>query len=238
MKIFNKSFLTNFLALVLSLLGYFLPNHIILYIGLFALSGALTNYLAIYMIFERVPFIYGSGVIVNKFGEFKEAIYSLIMDEFFKKENIIKFFEASAEDGILKKDFSKVLEKLDFDMTFTSLKDTILESNFASMLNMFGGISVLEPLKKPFISKLKQAIISILGSKAFQDILLKNQGGLDFSDELLKQISKLIKNRLDELSPLMVKQMIQNIIREHLSWLVLWGGIFGGLIGLLSAFIS
>jgi len=238
MKIFNKSFLTNFLALILSILGYYLPSHIILNIGLFALSGALTNYLAIYMIFEKVPFIYGSGVIVNKFEEFKEAIYSLIMDEFFKKENIIKFFEARAEEGILKEDFSKVLERLDFDIAFTSLKDTILESSFGSMLNMFGGVSVLEPLKKPFISKLKQAIVSILGSKAFQEILFKKQGGLDFGEELQKKISKLVKDRLDELSPLMVKQMIQKIIREHLSWLVLWGGVFGGIIGLLSAFVS
>jgi len=31
--------------------------------------------------------------------------------------------------------------------------------------------------------------------------------------------------------------MIQKIIHEHLSWLVVWGGVFGGLIGVVSSFL-
>jgi len=31
--------------------------------------------------------------------------------------------------------------------------------------------------------------------------------------------------------------MVQKIIKEHLGWLVVWGGFFGGLIGLASSFI-
>ena len=51
--------------------------------GLFALSGGLTNWLAIYMLFEKVPLLYGSGVIPNRFEEFKNGIKNLIMNEFF-----------------------------------------------------------------------------------------------------------------------------------------------------------
>jgi len=29
-----------------------------------------------------------------------------------------------------------------------------------------------------------------------------------------------------------VKNIIQRMIKEHLGWLVVWGGVFGGLIGL------
>jgi uncharacterized membrane protein YheB (UPF0754 family) len=32
----------------------------------------------------------------------------------------------------------------------------------------------------------------------------------------------------------MVKEMVERIIKEHLGWLVVWGGVFGGLIGLIS----
>jgi uncharacterized membrane protein YheB (UPF0754 family) len=33
----------------------------------------------------------------------------------------------------------------------------------------------------------------------------------------------------------MVKEMVQNLIKEHLGWLVVWGGFFGGVIGLVSS---
>ena len=35
----------------------------------------------------------------------------------------------------------------------------------------------------------------------------------------------------------MVKEIVQNIIKEHMFWLVVWGAVFGGLIGLVSALI-
>jgi len=35
----------------------------------------------------------------------------------------------------------------------------------------------------------------------------------------------------------MVKEMVQNIIKEHLGWLVIWGAVFGGLIGFVSTFL-
>ncbi len=59
----NKSLITNVVALALMGVGYFLPNHYAFYAGLFAFSGAITNWLAIHMLFEKVPGLYGSGVI-------------------------------------------------------------------------------------------------------------------------------------------------------------------------------
>jgi len=40
-------------------------------IGVFAFSGAITNSLAIHMLFEKVPFLYGSGVIEVNFHSLK-----------------------------------------------------------------------------------------------------------------------------------------------------------------------
>ena len=36
----------------------------------------------------------------------------------------------------------------------------------------------------------------------------------------------------------MVKEIIQKMIRSHLGWLVVWGGVFGSLIGLASSFFT
>jgi len=57
------------------------------------------------------------------------------------------------------------------------------------------------------------------------------------SDSLFTTVSGLVDDRLDELTPKMVKDIIQTMIREHLGWLVVWGGVFGGLFGLVAAII-
>ena len=79
---FNKSLTTNLVALVIIVIGYTSPvySEIICMTGLFALSGGVTNWLAIHMLFEKVPFFYGSGVIPSRFKEFKLGIKQLVMN--------------------------------------------------------------------------------------------------------------------------------------------------------------
>ena len=54
---------------------------------------------------------------------------------------------------------------------------------------------------------------------------------------MFASIQDIIDARLEKLTPLMVKEMVYKLINEHLSWLVVWGGVFGGAIGLLSSFV-
>ena len=58
----NKSFMTNFISVLLIAVSQILPEPYrrpTLYTGLFAFSGAITNWLAIHMFLEKVPFLYG-----------------------------------------------------------------------------------------------------------------------------------------------------------------------------------
>jgi len=231
----DKNLATNLLALLLVILALIIDNDIILNIGLFALSGAITNSLAIHMLFEKVPFLYGSGVIENRFEEFKKSIYTLIMDQFFTKENLDKFFNDELSDK--KVDLSKVIDKTDFTIAFNSLKEAVMESSFGSMLGMFGGEAALEPLKEPFTSKMKASIIQIVNTNSFQETLKSSLQNGDMSDDIYNKISIVVEKRLNELTPKMVKELVQQMIKEHLGWLVVWGGVFGGLIGLLSSFL-
>lgn len=68
-------------------------------IGFFALSGAITNWLAIHMLFEKVPLLYGSGVIPNRFEEFKTSIKDLMMNQFFTIENVEQFIHNEEQQG-------------------------------------------------------------------------------------------------------------------------------------------
>jgi len=217
--------------------GYSNGNDTIFMIGLFALSGAITNTLAIHMLFEKVPFLYGSGVIENKFGAFKVSIHNLLMNQFFTRVNLSKFFEDEMQSAKNTIDFEKILDKTDFTPAYDSLKEVVMESSFGSMLGMFGGEAALEPLKEPFTIKLQSSIIDITKSKEFQDVMSEALKSENLSDEIYNKLSSIVNKRLNELTPVMVKEMIQNIIREHLGWLVIWGAVFGGLIGLVSTLV-
>ncbi len=82
----NKSLLTNAIALMVFIAGFVVPASYqpgAQYRELFALSGGVTNWLAIHMLFDRIPGFYGSGVIPARFEEFKSGIKTLVMESVF-----------------------------------------------------------------------------------------------------------------------------------------------------------
>lgn len=234
----NKSLISNLLSLIAIIIGFYTSNNVLFTVGLFAFSGAITNSLAIHMLFEKVPFLYGSGVVENRFEDFKDAIHNLMMNEFFNKENLSKFFESELTSPNTSFNLEPILEKTDLSPAFDSLKQAVSESSFGGMLSMFGGESALEPLKEPFVVKLKASIIEISKTKSFQEALHKSLESSDISDDIYEKVSLIVNKRLDELSPKMVKVIIQKMIKEHLGWLVVWGAVLGAIIGLLSTLVT
>ena len=230
----RKSTLINLFALILVAVSFFVPEQYSKYFyfsGLFALSGAITNQIAIYMIFNRVPFLYGSGVIELNFEKFKRAIKDMVMEQFFTKERIEKFFEQEEN----KIDLAPIIEQMDFNTAFDALKESVMESKFGQLINMFGGESSLESLRESFNKKLKSAILSIVKSETFKKELDYQLKHSSLSEDLIKKVDNIVSSRLDELGPKHVKELLSKLIREHLEWLVVWGGVFGGLMGLISA---
>ena len=222
---FNKSLATNIAALAIIAVSYLSPkyNEIIYLIGLFALSGGITNWLAIHMLFEKVPFFYGSGVIPSRFEEFKLWIKHLVMTEFFTPQNIDVFVEQQSD--IFSADLNKMI---DFDRVFDGLVEAIEGSSMGSLLAMLGGKKALLPLKEPITLKLQEIIWEMKESKTVDKKL---------TSSLINQVEQIIDQRLDELTPVHVKNIIQEMIRKHLGWLVVWGGVVGGIIGFAFAIV-
>ena len=218
----NKSLTTNLVALAIICASYLSPkyNEIIYQTGLFALSGGITNWLAIHMLFEKVPFFYGSGVIPSRFEEFKLGIKQLVMTEFFTPKNIDVFIEQQTE--ALSTDISNMI---DFNRVFDGLVEAIENSSMGSMLAMLGGRKALQPLKEPVSLKLQEILSEIKEEKSLET------GKKNLGSSLITQVEQLIDQRLDELTPGQVKNIIQAMIRKHLGWLVVWGGAVGGCIG-------
>ncbi len=216
----NKSLATNLVAGGVFVVVYLSPDFFarthIIQASLFALSGAITNWLAIHMLFEKVPGLYGSGIIPNRFEEFKAGIRSLIMDNFFTQENFERYFQKKSSSSV---NVEEILGKL-----FDELVHVVKESSLGSMLGMFGGEAVLQPLKQPFVDKASDTIHE---SKVFQKV------GDNAYSTLRPQVEAIIDHKLEELTPEMVKDIIHEMIRKHLGWLVVWGGVFGALIGIV-----
>lgn len=230
----NKSIITNLIALIATLVGYLSEQHLIFTVGLFALSGAITNWLAIHMLFEKVPGLYGSGVIPARFEDFKFAIRQLMMEQFFTKENIDRFLSSNSS-GAAPINLNPVIEKVDLSPAFDSLVSVIETSSFAPMLAMVGGTEALQPMKEPFIEKMKVSIQEITQSEQFSTLLRDELEQPNMIANMQEKVSDIIEKRLNELTPQLVKEIIQAMIKKHLGWLVVWGGIFGGLIGLIAA---
>ena len=220
---FNKSLTTNLVALVIIAIGYTTPvySEIIYMTGLFALSGGVTNWLAIHMLFEKVPFFYGSGVIPSRFKEFKLGIKQLVMNEFFTPENIETFMGKQSEAFA-----TDMKDAIDFDRVFAGLVEAIEGSPMGSMLGMLGGKKALEPLKEPVTLKLQEIMLEM------KDTASAASEEQSLTSSFLLRVEQIVDQRLDELTPVQVKNIIQEMIRKHLGWLVVWGGAVGGFIGL------
>ena len=233
----NKSVLTNVIALALLAGGYTTANQYLLYAGLFAFSGAITNWLAIHMLFEKVPGLYGSGVIPARFEEFKAAIKQLMMEQFFTERNIDRFLSSEMSGG-QSLNLEPVIKKIDFNPAFDSLVNVIENSQFGGMLAMFGGTEALEPMKAPFVEKMQESVVEISKSDSVKNAIKEELESPAMMDEIKENIEAIIDQRLNELTPKLVKEMVQTMIKKHLGWLVVWGGVFGGVIGLISAAIT
>lgn len=232
----NKSLCTNVVALLVTIYGVVVDINTIYMIGIFALSGALTNWLAVHMLFEKVPGLYGSGVIPNRFEEFKTAIKTMIMEQFFSSANLASFMndEQISNDLNLK----SLISKVDFAPTFDGLIEVVQQSSFGAMLEMVGGTATLEPMREPFVEKIQQSIIDTTETAEFKALLAQQLKSTIGIDGLVAKVEVILDQRLQELTPVIVKEIVQNMIKQHLGWLVIWGGVFGGIIGGIASIIS
>ncbi len=238
MNLLDKNILPNLVAIALVVVGVLLPGNlgtVVFYTGLFALSGAVTNWLAVHMLFEKVPGLYGSGVIPTHFEEFKSGIHRLVTRELFNKENIERFFSKSENTKAI--DIEPVVNNLDMDDAYDQLVSVVMDSSLGPMLAMVGGEKTLDTMRDPFKARMHEFLLKAVSSPSFQSNLQKQLQSITSSDDFSERIGGIVKGRLDEMTPELVKDIMQRMIRKHLGWLVVWGAVFGGLIGLISSII-
>ena len=260
----NKGTVSNSISATLLVVGLVLgysdvdgaAQTLVLSVGMFAFSGGVTNSVAVKMLFDRVPGLYGSGGIQSRFTEIREEIKRLILDEFFTEENLERFLRGRSRDVDL---LSYVkgpgganpavafVETQWGQLTSPELLDPLLEeqvektlesSTLGGLLSLMGRDTILD-IVRTFVESFTGALKKKVLEKAADFSARPSELGLELDERRLvadirREVDDLLESRLESLSPRQVKRIIEDVIRKHLGWLVVWGNVFGGLIGLVA----
>lgn len=228
----KKIVVTYVFSILLILISFIFPNisisNQLKFAGFFAFTGALTNWIAIKMLFKKIPFLYGSGIIILQFEDIKTGIKNLLLKEFFNEQQINLLVKKYQKDN--KHFLDHIKNQLDYEKMYQAIIDFILKSKFAVIIEMMGGKSILLNFKEPIILKIK----TLLNSYIDENVVIYLEKNLLKVTE--KNIKELLDDKINKLSPYKIKDIIENIIIKHLGWLIVWGGLFSGLLGLIFSY--
>jgi uncharacterized membrane protein YheB (UPF0754 family) len=234
-RFFDKGNVSSLISLALLLGGlagshYVLPgSNWILAAGLFGFAGGMTNWLAVKMLFDRVPLLYGSGVIPARFREIRTTLRDLIMHHFFAEDYLTRFLASRTQgDGAgpdMAERLSALLQSREVDAAIDRKLAELTQSPMGMMLKMVGP-ETIKPLVHQFVGEVGAAVAPRLAEELRAQTL--DPAGMR------QQVDALLAAKLEELTPDTVKQMMEDVIREHLGWLIVWGNVFGGAIGVVS----
>jgi len=247
----NISFLSNCTSFSILVLGIILSNTVgkdsatghtfsryVLSFGLFAFAGGITNWLAVKMLFDKVIFLYGSGVIPRRFVEIRTALKEMIMTSFFDEEYMRDYMQNNNDNTV---DIEKACYELIASDKMSTMMDKKLNEQLQNPLVviMMAGFGIqnpasLIPLVKPMLMNFAKGMVPDI-QKSINEALEKKAGD---AKKMRKKIDTLLEDRLQYLTADAVKKLLENVIRRHLHWLVIWGNVFGGFIGFISALAS
>jgi len=257
----DKGTFSNILSGVVFAAGLVLPQGVIrdftLSIGLFAFSGGITNAIAVKMLFDRIPGLVGSGVIPARFREIRAKIQDLILKHFFSEEYLREFlarekgsfdwkFFLRGGDGrgpmtrLVEKGWDRFTGPETLDPILDREIEKLLDSKIGGLLAMVGPQNV-----KPAVSQFVGSFVQSLKVKVLDFAEKTGPGDLEVEideERLLhavrEKVKVLLERKIAQLEPETVKRMMEDVMRDHLGWLVVWGNVFGALLGVVGFLVQ
>jgi len=243
-RLFTKGNVANGITFIIMIIGLVLvaiwpntlPYQYILAFGLFGFAGGITNWLAIKMLFDKIPGLIGSGIIEDRFVEIRETVKDIIMKTFFSADYLENYLSQKTEQLLGSFDIEAKLKELLESPVVDEIIDTKLEELTqrpeGMWLSMMGVESKqLKPMIKPFILGMGSDVAPMI-LKNFDSSKLLN------IEKIRTEIDVLLTTKLEALEAKHVKKLLEGVMRKHLGWLVVWGNVFGGLIGLVTKAIE
>jgi hypothetical protein len=247
----NKGFMSNLATFVIMIIGiimvvaadasgnknrYVIGDYVLAF-GLFGFAGGITNWLAIKMLFDKIPGVYGSGIIPLRFREIREVVKNVIMKSFFDSTFLERYLKEKAGELAASLNVEEKIRQ----MLQSPAVDDIIDKKLVELAGRPEGMILammglapeqLKPMVKPFVVGMASDVAPML----LDAVLGKNGDGLPI-DLIRREIDSLMTRKLEELTPEVVKGLLEEVMRDHLGWLILWGNVFGGLIGVVSELV-
>ena len=137
----------------------------VLAVGLFGFAGGATNWLAVKMLFDRVPLLYGSGVIPARFRAIREAVKDAIMRYFFDEEYLERFLAEQMAGEDVGEKVQKVLASDEVDAIIDRKLEELAESPQGMMIQLVGTQTV-KPLVKQFVIGVRERDRAAFGRRS------------------------------------------------------------------------
>nr|XP_006825147.1 PREDICTED: uncharacterized protein LOC102804320 [Saccoglossus kowalevskii] len=203
-------------------------------VGIFGFAGGLTNWIAVKMIFFRIPGIPGSGIISRHFIEIRHCLSGIVLESFFDKEFLSEYLKDKYEDFAEAINLDECLN----EVMKTEKMNDILNKCIDEILTKPEGIHAQSSTSSEKDSVHKKIILKQILEKVCLDnlpLLVKDIKSLVVSGENIRQqLEILLKTKENRMTANQVNKITKNLIGHHLSWLIIWGSIFGALIGLIT----
>ena len=91
---------------------------------------------------------------------------------------------------------------------------------------------------KPAVTQFVNAFLGSLQKKVLEVASRAETGSvrIEIDEERVvadvrSNVEVLLTRKLEQLDAMTVKRMMEDVIRNHLGWLVVWGNVFGGVLG-------
>ena len=206
---------------------------LVLAFGLFGFAGGVTNWLAVKMLFDRIPGLIGSGVIPRRFQDILGALKTMIIETFFEEKFLRAYLDERSGTLLEGLDLKGRLEGAMGGPGFDEKLATKLEQlsttpegmMLATLAPMFGGFQTMVPMIKPMLVGVGLELVTTLTDNFDLNEVMDVK-------KVRAEIERVLDQRMQTLTPAKVKRMMSTVIKEHLGWLVVWGNVFGGLIGI------
>ena len=200
--------------------------------GVFALAGGVTHWLAIKMLFDRIPLLYGSGIILRNFREIRTSVKDALMSAFFDEASLQQYLKSKISHFLsganLDERIKGFLNNPAFESIIDRKLDTLSQRPEGLVVAMMGvSVDQLKPMIKPFIMGLSNDIAPLFSRMIDPDQFLD----LSF---VRMELDGLMNDKLKDMDAKRVRNILKSIMKDHLGWLIVWGNLLGGIIGVVT----
>ncbi|KAI8504534.1 hypothetical protein Bbelb_176520, partial [Branchiostoma belcheri] len=180
--------------------------------GLFSVSGGVTNWLAVKMLFDRIPGLIGSGVITSQFKEIRQTVKNVVLETFFETEYLENYMHRKSGEFLAAFQIESKLQRLLQSERVMQIIDNQVQKLYKKPEGMMLAMMGVDAGK---LSKMIQPLMKGL-SRDMTPVLAKNLKTFEFmnAESMRAQVDEMMTVKMEEFTPPKVKKTTGNMVES------------------------